>query len=398
MKSYNKYKRLRGYSFWWVLVILVLFGGCNITESEVTKTEVSGEDCKIIVKSSSRSEVLGFHDDLKSLSEQLFNDVQDKQVEGSYFDDSTNAFMRFPYAFVYGYFKDFDCSTNKVIMSAFYTKDQDTLIRYDLYEGKDFEDIDLKVSFNLGITYERGNLKFVHPLYLNSKKYNRRKVGTIIFFYKDSIDLEEARRSDDFSQKMASLFKMAPIDFKYFKNNTMIESAHFDGFNYVYFMYNMDNYGGFSDIWNDNIIAGNGSAYFPHEIVHLYSSKLSGYVNPGRWFAEGIATLYGGAMGLNFSDQLCVLKSYIVDNKIREEDFVMTDLPYLFGRKSRTSYVVGAILCEMAIQKGGISKYQEFLKYERTEKGLYQAIQDVLGKDKKSINLEVYTYVLSQLC
>lgn len=393
---------MRGnYCFSWLLLISLVVLTCCQTENTKGLQSVKNDnlDCQgVIIKSSSNAKVLGFYKELKLLSEQLFNDLLDKSVEGVYFDDSTNSFLNHPYSLFYGYMNEYDCSTHKVVMSSFYTKHQDTLIRYDLYGGKGLGEIELKLSINLGITYERGELKFVHPLYLNAERVKKKKVGAITFYYKDSLSLDEARRSEKFNLRMASLFNMQVIHFNYFMNNTMIEAAYFNGFNYVNFMYNMDNYGGFSDILNNNIMAGNGSAYFPHEIVHLYSSKLDGYVNPGRWFSEGIATLYGGAMGLDYLSQLCILKEYIVNKKIEREDFVITDLPFLFGRKSRTSYVGGAILCEMAIQKGGISKYQEFLEFERTEEGLYDAILQVLGKDKEAINRDIYDYVLNLEC
>lgn len=338
------------------------------------------------------------NDELIIFLEEYFNELHNRRLKEDVYKVEVLDFIKYPSIHIYNLISGYDSKINQLALSAIYSVKNDTILLFNLFELDTNAEISLKASFDLGITKLRGSIQLVNPLYLNSKKLKTDKVGNIQYFYIDSLNYDNAKEMNKFNIHIAKEFNVEPIEFKYFKSKSNIDANLLNGVNYYPNMYQINNYAGFADIFNNLIFAGNNSEYYPHELIHLYTAQWKEYPNPNKFFGEGIATYFGGSRGYDLTWHICQLKNYIITNKITKEDFDLTGLPTMFAETSRTSYVIGAILCKKAYLEGGIKNVKRYFAYERNTESLYQAIFDVLGKDKETINQEIFNEIIESKC
>jgi hypothetical protein len=118
-----------------------------------------------------------------------------------------------------------------------------------------------------------------------------------------------------------------------------------------------------------------------HELIHTLP------FNPTApsLFQEGIATYYGGSGSRDFTENIGLLKKYILENPaINLADF---DSNYILLKDgSNPFYTIGAVFIDYAIKIGGAEKVLALFKYPNTNEGIYSAINSELGIEKDNIN------------
>ena len=104
-----------------------------------------------------------------------------------------------------------------------------------------------------------------------------------------------------------------PLSFKYFIFENYEDLMNNKGFDFEVDMYLGLNYGGEAYPEQKIIFSGNNSAYYPHELVHLYTHQQ--FNNIHYIIDEGIATLLGGSQGSNFSEYMKEFDSLLNNSK-----------------------------------------------------------------------------------
>ncbi|MDD4969018.1 MAG: hypothetical protein PHT07_06275 [Paludibacter sp.] len=127
-----------------------------------------------------------------------------------------------------------------------------------------------------------------------------------------------------------------------------------------------------------------------HELTHSLFIPL--YPNAPFLFQEGIATYYGGSGSRNLTENIELLKKYVLENpNVNLADF---DSYYtLLKDGSNPFYTVGAIFIDYAIKIGGAQKVLALFKYPSTNSGIYSAINTELGIEKDKINSFLKDYI-----
>ena len=148
-------------------------------------------------------------------------------------------------------------------------------------------------------------------------------------------------------------------------------------------MYNQ--YGAVTDPINQVIFAGNGTEYYPHEIVHLYTTQFWGekgnYYH--QWFDEGIATLFGGYLGLPLEYHLDKLKSYLNKNhSVEIKDISSLQLEINNDFQTVPMYTIGGLICKLIYEKEGMVGLFDLLKSGSSDDDFYHAIEKHLGVKK----------------
>ncbi len=131
----------------------------------------------------------------------------------------------------------------------------------------------------------------------------------------------------------------------------------------------------------DNIIyAGNNSAYYPHEVVHLYTyAKFRNQYH--QWIDEGIATLLGGSTGHPLRWHLSKLAKFLQENPsypLNNLDSLAKDIPN--GEYTTDfRYVIGGLICQKIYEKEGKFGLFDALQSGKSESDFFSLVENKLG-------------------
>ena len=215
----------------------------------------------------------------------------------------------------------------------------------------------------------------------------KREFGNITYYYHPWVDpsLEEMNDMQIFNEEMSQFFNLEVLNFDYILMEHPVDVAGVMGIDFNPTNFVPEQYGGLADIYNDVIYAGNGSAYYPHEAVHLYVHTLfDGLCH--KWIDEGIATFLGGSSGQTLDEHLCDLASYMEENP----DYFQGDLLSLDQNpKEKLSvdlrYSIGGLICKLVADKMGNKALLSFLASGTTDEEFYQNVENYLGVDRTNL-------------
>ncbi|MEM6642549.1 MAG: hypothetical protein AAF616_06190 [Bacteroidota bacterium] len=194
---------------------------------------------------------------------------------------------------------------------------------------------------------------------------------------------EEAMQMEEFNDRMADLFSIPPLQFDYVVANNTRDLSDMFGVHLFEYSYEPVASGGMADTYNNIIYAGNNSAYYPHEVVHLYTSaRFRGRYH--HWVDEGIAALLGGSTGYKIEWHWEKLRRFLSQNP----DFSMqslTELQTYIPNGAYTTdfrYAIGSLICQKIIEKEGMQGIFAALQAGREEEDYFRIIENKLGVAK----------------
>ncbi len=193
------------------------------------------------------------------------------------------------------------------------------------------------------------------------------KIGNINYYVHPfhKFNEKEAQKMNEFNLYLAKEFDIKPIEFDYFVANTSREIVNVWGYEYLNAMYQPDQTGGVASVQNKIIYSGNNSEYYPHELVHIYTSQVTPK-DTHFWINEGIATFYGGSGGYSLDWHLNELKKFLEGNP----NFDLSDIDklnsYISNGKHNTDfrYVIGGLLMRKIHNKYGVLGFKEALNID----------------------------------
>ncbi|MDO4764333.1 MAG: hypothetical protein Q4A00_08150 [Flavobacteriaceae bacterium] len=191
--------------------------------------------------------------------------------------------------------------------------------------------------------------------------FTKRKIKNLTFYYKNSklFRKEDVKKALKFNKQMAEFFDLPEIDFSCFIFDNYFEQKHLRGFDFDTDMRVGSEKGGMAFPYLKVIFSGNGTAYYPHEIVHLYTRQKAKHKN--SYLDEGIAVYFGGSGGLYFPQIMRELYSFLQQTDIdiyqiieaNDNLFVKTDIDF--------HYAFAALLCHTILEHHSKEKLFELL-------------------------------------
>lgn len=282
--------------------------------------------------------------------------------------------------------------SNPMILSI-YTEGSDTLVkvnfsRFDEGVGKS----PMAIS-NFGVTKKQGRLKLQSTLYLNSRHLQKQKVGNISYYYPEDheFSMDSALRMQAFNEKLAEMFQRDPIEFRYFVSRDNLELNKLMGYDFKFDMFNMNSgNSGLSDPLNRIIYAGNGSEFYPHELVHLYTYQA--FPKHHSWFDEGFATYLGGSRGMPLDWHISALHKYLADNGYPDlyDPFA---LPPQLTKDTATIYVIGGLITKLAYETCEMDSINHLFLSGETNEDFYSGIEQVFDINRLELNDFLYAHI-----
>ena len=229
----------------------------------------------------------------------------------------------------------------------------------------------------------------IFSMYLNyvTKDWKETKVGSTKYKISPlscrALNMTEALKQKKEIAELSGFFGCKEIPINYYSCINPVEVFQIKGFDYNTLMY-VDKSGGLNEP-GDNIISGNNSDYYMHEVVHSYIGHLFPGIN--SFLNEGFAMLIGGSGKFSYEWHRNKMKKYLEDNP----DFSFTDHtintwePLFIDKETQITYMLGALVCERTLRLYGKEKLFEIFK---SRKPLFETLEDV-GLTKENLNQEL---------
>jgi len=227
--------------------------------------------------------------------------------------------------------------------------------------------------------------KLFNALPINTRNWNKTKVAEITYHHPSShkFSFERANKLKSFIDTLVTVYVLELVPIAFYLTDDFDEMQKARGLECYMGMGNLkNNPGGRTDGTNKIIYSGGGDEYYAHEIVHIYLSPL--FPNCHYYFAEGIATYYGGSIGYPLEWHIQRMDLYL-------DQHPEIDLNDLFSfwymdKLTNPAYVFGGLFCQMALEKGGIKKLKKLMNYGAKPEDFYTAIQKEFGIKKENLD------------
>lgn len=218
------------------------------------------------------------------------------------------------------------------------------------------------------------------------KKMNKFSYRNVSFYTSSKkIDDDEINKHIQFEQKLADFFKIELQSYSIVVFNDTKELYNFLGYDYHDAMYLNEGYGGIYIPYDKFLLNGNHSAFYPHEITHLYANKKIKVKN--TLISEGFATFLGGSLGYDYSYHVKNLKQYFINKKAKLLDFILEPKHYnkLIGKSSTIKYSVGSFLCHVIYKHKNREGVMSLLETGKSPADLHNNLKNLLNLNENDL-------------
>lgn len=218
------------------------------------------------------------------------------------------------------------------------------------------------------------------------KDWQTRTVGNIIYhFYPEyQFNEEKAEQANAYLNKICSVFELKPEKINYFVCRDCEDIFKVKGFDYVLSMGNGTECG-FFDTYN-NIIYATALAgeNHQHEITHFINNY---FPNANELLLTGLSAYWGDENAHKGKPLLYSIKR--VNEYLKNHPEIDLNKPNEFWKldeETNPQYVTGAIICDIAFEKGGINTLKHFLNNSKSEEEFLLFIEKELRVKKGDLN------------
>jgi hypothetical protein len=240
----------------------------------------------------------------------------------------------------------------------------------------------------VNVVARRENKKWVLYNYLpyHSKGWKNKKIGTIRYVYHPDHDFnaKKAKSANEFLLDLGSIFNLKTTELTYYIAPDCDGLHNLKGFDYVFTMGALDVCGFYDPINHIIYSTSQGGENNQHEIVHVVNEK---FPDAHGLLLAGIAAYWGGD-NANFGKPLIYHLKRVNEYLVHHQDIDLNEFTEFYSMDSKTNpqYVIGAIICDEALRKGGMEKLKKILNGGLTDEQLVETIHKELGISPDDLN------------
>ena len=250
-----------------------------------------------------------------------------------------------------------------------------------------------------------GKIVFANPLRYNTKFWKTATVGTITYFYPDTIDV---KRAEVFNQKNISMAKKLNLPVRnwdvYMCRNYQ-EAIQIQGCSYEFTRNGFLNSGDIID--PKTLFSVMSDEDFSHDVLHIYASQIRGKVRNAT--AEcGVAYYWGnayhtGVVGKapDLKELIPVVQQYLQSHKVISLLDLFDKSPdvlaeYGYPKPIHIHQIISAIICKEIERQKGTEGIIELLKSGRGDENFFKSIESLIGINRNNFDKEVYKLIFAQ--
>ncbi len=238
-------------------------------------------------------------------------------------------------------------------------------------------------------TKEDGGYKLRNILPINTRSWEREKVGSITFIFPSSHHFSRrlAERMNAFVDSLTSIWNIVPFPTEFYLASDLSEIMKMRGFDFYIGEGNNRGPGGVADIANRIVFGAGQDEWYPHEFVHIYINPL--LPNAHHYFLEGYAALLGGSKGHELSWHTGRMLQHLKEHPELDLNHLLAF--WHFDSYTDPKYVFGGLLCKLALEKGGLSMLRQLMSYGAEDRDFYKAIEAAFGVKQNELNQFIRT-------
>lgn len=252
---------------------------------------------------------------------------------------------------------------------------------------------------------DNGNIVFANPVKYNARHWKTAKVGTLTYFFRDTIDMERARLFDRKNISIAQKLNLPVRSWDVYMCANYQEVLQLRGYLYESTTNGVFNSGYIMD--PKTLMTCMNDEDFSHDVLHIYASQIRGKERNG--VSEcGLAYYWGNAYHSGIAGKapdleklLPVLQQYIQSH----EDVKLLDLfeespnvlaEYGYPWPINVNRIIAATICRQIERKKGTQGIIEMLKCGRGNDNLFIATEKLIGINRDNFDTEVRKLIFAK--
>lgn len=240
------------------------------------------------------------------------------------------------------------------------------------------KEVKYRISYSLIAKRQGDKIYFYAPVEYNTRNWNSKQVGSIQYIYPAKLNLAKAKQMDQFNKSLARKMSVPVLAVTYYRCDDPEQLFRMMGYDYIGNMY-LSTSGGLAKQWKNELLAGNNSEWYPHELVHCYTDKL--FAKNNRIVSEGYATYLGGSGGWTLDQTKLFAKNYLdehpkidIAQTFIDFDRIQYNIPF--------TYIVSGLICRDIETKYGFAKIKELFKTDRDD-DYFKILQQITSVTKE---------------
>lgn len=260
-----------------------------------------------------------------------------------------------------------------------------------------------KAAFRLLARRDKDRFCFYAPLKRNTTGWKSKREGNVVFHYKDSLHIPEARSYAHYNDLYLKKLNKPEQQTQFYCCDDFQEALQLTGIDYKS-AYSGVRANSLSAYERDTGVVING--YFasdfrnfdPHDMWHEKLRTVMSSEKINRPVDEGCAYLYGGSWGLSWEEIKALFKAYAREHP--EADWLRL---YLDGNDFKEgqeplkiAYFINALLVQQLEKEKGFSAVMTLLscgKKEKEDGNYFKALEQLTGITKENFNTNIRSLV-----
>jgi hypothetical protein len=244
-----------------------------------------------------------------------------------------------------------------------------------------------------------GNVVFANPIKYNTRHWKTKTVGSITYYYPDTINIQQAENFDRKNKMMASKLNLPVMELEMYMCNNYQEALQFQGCIYEFSYNGLVNSG---DIVSPKtLFSVMNNEDFSHDVLHMYANKIRGKIM-NHAAEEGIAYNWGNAYYTNDNGKIpeqqelvLLLRQYIQTHAEAKLLDLFNKNPNVlaeYGSPKPISVkaVISGVICEEVEKQKGVAGIIELMKCGKGDENYFKCIDTLLQINKNNFDEKVY--------
>ncbi len=264
----------------------------------------------------------------------------------------------------------------------------------------------LRASFRLMAVEENGSYRFYTMLRQNTLGWKLKKIDFCSFYYRDSLNMSEARAYVDFLASCNKRLNVKAEPVLYYSCADYPEVLQLLGIDYKldYSGIRYDGLIGHENNQTVTLIGGytDKSRFDRHDLWHDRLRMVLSTDKINRPVDEGCAYLYGGSWGKTWPEVLALFKKYAADHPDADWLKLYSGYNNFYQEDYKTfviAYFINALIVQKTEKEKGFAPVMELLscgKRQADEDNYFKALEKVNGITKADFNKTVWELVKNE--
>jgi hypothetical protein len=250
-----------------------------------------------------------------------------------------------------------------------------------------------------------GKIVFANPLEYNTKFWKTTTIGTITYYYPDTID---TKRAETFNQKnilMAQKLNLPVRNWDLYMCRNYQEAILIQGCSYEFTRNGAVNHGDIID--PQTLFSCMNDEDFSHDVLHIYASQVRGKERNANGEC-GLAYYWGNAYHTGIAGKspelnelVPVLRRYLESHKdvsllelLEKSPNILAEYGYPWP--IHVNRIISGVICREIEKQKGTEGIIELLKCGRGNDNLFKATEKLIGINRENFDKEVYSLVFAQ--